>query len=342
MQTMTNPSCGRACAALVFLSVVVSGSADDARPEFQSSRLSVGLAPATPAFAFFAVDSLGRGERLENVILNRKLGEGNSTLEALEQNAFRYTQLADGKPIELWRVKFSEHRIVLRSEFVPHATVPPFVLLIDQKKNHATLLGHLVPGEMKVRTPAVLHLPDQGTFRITANHTNAALDYDARRRQPENFVRVEFPPATKEQGMVEYTQNVTLIHPELPGLADNPLYDGYRRSFLNLIQLHPRLRTLANNSSSDVCGFCLWQYAELAVQESAAAKAERIVKGELTKRKWDEKTLAARRKGDARKVVAQRLRRETTVTLAWIADRLQMGTQTHLAHLLYWSKRDEK
>jgi hypothetical protein len=80
-----------------------------------------------------------------------------------------------------------------------------------------------------------------------------------------------------------------------------------------------------------------------AVQESAEAKAEGIVKGELTQRKWDEKTLAARRKGDAVKVaIAQRLRRETTVTLEWIAKRLRMGAKTHLAHLLYWSKRDEK
>jgi len=85
-----------------------------------------------------------------------------------------------------------------------------------------------------------------------------------------------------------------------------------------------------------------WHYGE-AIQESAAAKAERIVKEELTRRKWDEKTLVARRKGDTGKVViAQRLRRETTVTLAWIAERLQMGTRTHLAHLLYWKKRDEE
>jgi hypothetical protein len=52
--------------------------------------------------------------------------------------------------------------------------------------------------------------------------------------------------------------------------------------------------------------------------------------------------LAERRKGDSVKVaLAQRLRRETTVTLAWIAARLQMGTKTH-AHLLYWSRRGEK
>jgi Transposase IS200 like len=85
-----------------------------------------------------------------------------------------------------------------------------------------------------------------------------------------------------------------------------------------------------------------WHYGE-AVQEAAEAKAERIVKAELAKRKWDEQVLAGRRKGDPVKVaMAQRLRRETTVPLAWIADWLQRGAKTHLAHLLYWSKRDEK
>ncbi len=85
-----------------------------------------------------------------------------------------------------------------------------------------------------------------------------------------------------------------------------------------------------------------WHYGE-ALQESAQARAERIVKEELSRRKWVEKTLAGRRKGDSEKLaIAERLRRETTVTLGWIAERLQMGTPTHLAHLLYWKRREEK
>jgi REP element-mobilizing transposase RayT len=83
-------------------------------------------------------------------------------------------------------------------------------------------------------------------------------------------------------------------------------------------------------------------YGEL-VQESASAKAERIVQEELKRRRWDDTTLSARLKGDAGKIaIAQRLQRETTVTQAWMAARLQMGTRTHLAHLLYWKRRGEK
>jgi hypothetical protein len=36
------------------------------------------------------------------------------------------------------------------------------------------------------------------------------------------------------------------------------------------------------------------------------------------------------------------LRRETTMTLGWIAQALHMGTKTHLAHLLYWQGKEKK
>jgi REP element-mobilizing transposase RayT len=85
----------------------------------------------------------------------------------------------------------------------------------------------------------------------------------------------------------------------------------------------------------------VWHYGE-ELRESAEAKAERIVAEELKRRKWDASTLAQRRKGDAGKLaIARRLRVETTMTLSWIADRLGMGTKTHLAHLFYWERRQK-
>jgi hypothetical protein len=249
------------------LATVTRIEAENVSPDYTSSFLSIGLAPTTPAFSGFAVDSLGRGERLENVILDNKLTTGSNHLEAIGPDSFRYTQpLADGTLAEVWRITFSTNRITLHSNFIPGTEVPSFLLLIDQKKNHATLLGRLVSGKLKVSVPCVLHLPDHGTFRISSSAAETAVAYDARRRQPENYVRIAFPPATQAQGTVDYSLEAALIYPNLPGLADNPLYDGYRRNFLNLIQLHPRLRTLANNSSSDACGFCFWEYAELAAQ----------------------------------------------------------------------------
>ena len=49
-----------------------------------------------------------------------------------------------------------------------------------------------------------------------------------------------------------------------------------------------------------------------------------------------EADLGARRKGDPDKVrLAQRLREETLVTLAWIAGRLQTGSVAYLNNRLY-------
>jgi putative transposase len=84
-----------------------------------------------------------------------------------------------------------------------------------------------------------------------------------------------------------------------------------------------------------------WHYGE-ELRESAETKAERIMTEELKRRRWDASTLGQRPKGDAGKLaIARRLRQETTMTLSWIAARLKMGTKTHLAHLLYWERREK-
>jgi hypothetical protein len=40
--------------------------------------------------------------------------------------------------------------------------------------------------------------------------------------------------------------------------------------------------------------------------------------------------------------IALQLHRETTMTPSWIAERLRMATNTHLAHLLYWQGRKSR
>jgi hypothetical protein len=50
---------------------------------------------------------------------------------------------------------------------------------------------------------------------------------------------------------------------------------------------------------------------------------------------WGEQNLHGRRKSDPQKVrIAARLRRETTLTLEWVANRLCLGAPTHAASLL--------
>jgi hypothetical protein len=60
---------------------------------------------------------------------------------------------------------------------------------------------------------------------------------------------------------------------------------------------------------------------------AAETKAERIVAEELKRAGWTAGDLEGHPKGDPVKLaLATRLRRETTLSLKWIANRLQLGT----------------
>jgi putative transposase len=81
-------------------------------------------------------------------------------------------------------------------------------------------------------------------------------------------------------------------------------------------------------------------------EERAATEkeqAEAIVAQGMKRLGWKEADLVTARKGHPAKVkLARQLRQETTVTIKWIAARLQMGHWTHVNHLLYWHQRPAK
>jgi hypothetical protein len=70
-------------------------------------------------------------------------------------------------------------------------------------------------------------------------------------------------------------------------------------------------------------------------RQTSQMQAERLLTEELKRRKWEEKELKQRSKTDPEKIkMARRLRRETVMTLKWIADRLRMGSVSTLAQSL--------
>jgi len=70
-------------------------------------------------------------------------------------------------------------------------------------------------------------------------------------------------------------------------------------------------------------------------QEAAEVKAKRILEEELRLLGWSEGELRQRRKGDGQKIrIARRIRKETTMSLRWIASSLAMGTWTYVANRL--------
>jgi glycogen debranching enzyme len=92
---------------------------------------------------------------------------------------------------------------------------------------------------------------------------------------------------------VTYTLAVVAIHPPLAGLEQDVRFDGFRRSFLNIFQINPRLHSLANNASSDTCGLCFFEYSEVALHAPPLAEGltcldllrlslDRVLDGALT------------------------------------------------------------
>ena len=70
-------------------------------------------------------------------------------------------------------------------------------------------------------------------------------------------------------------------------------------------------------------------------RDAMELRARQIIAEELCKIGWDAGRVQSERKGHADKVaIARKLRRETTVTLQWIAVQLHMGVWTYVSNLL--------
>lgn len=201
---------------------------------FQSRYLKLECASSQPAFQFFSVDSLGKSK----LKVNLTRASTAAPLEARRVGAA--VEYGDAKA-PAWRIEFGERRIKLQSNYSASAPAAPFGLEFDLKLSHVTLLGHMNE-DGSVRLPALMHLPDYGTFRIAATGARAAaLPYDASRAKGDNWVRVSFPPATAASPRIEYTWDVVTIYPGPVSIANDPRFDGYRRNFLTIFQLNPRV-----------------------------------------------------------------------------------------------------
>lgn len=236
--------------------------------------MRVELAANQPAFVALAVDSLGKKKLSANPL---RPPVATATKYDVTRVGRKFEYRRTGAPSSAppaWAFEFSARHIYLHSYYSREDPAPPLVLNFNTNIDAATLLG-LMNDDGTVRLPALLHMPDYGTFRITSRRDNGlALGYDAlryREWQP-NYVKVTFPAASPAIPRVNYTLEVVDIYPPVPGIAGDPRFDGFRRNWLNIFQLSPRYGTLANNAASDICAFTVFEYAEVALHTPPLAK----------------------------------------------------------------------
>jgi hypothetical protein len=242
--------------------------------QYRSAFMRAEVAPDQPALVALAVDSLGKNKLSVNPLRPPAKSERTYELRRVG-NAFEY-RASGGSPAAppVWIFEFSPRQIRLRSHFAEGSPPPPLALGFNSRINHATLLG-LINADGNVRLPALLHLPDLGTVRIVCTpRAGPALGYDALRfRGPHDellgnndYVKVTFPAASSTTPQIDYTLDVVEIHPDYQDLAHDLRFDGFRRNWLNIFQLNPRLRVLANHAASDPCAFTLFEYSSMAVR----------------------------------------------------------------------------
>jgi hypothetical protein len=255
---------------VLFLLTLGMANEPVAAPQFQSSFLRVELAPNQPAFTVLAVDSLGKKKLTRNP-LRTPAAPGKSYEVRNSGTRFEYRLAGSPGSAPVWSFEFSDRQVKLRSSYSPGNSAPPISLDINPHVSRGTLLG-LFNDDGTIRLPAVLHLPNLGTFRITATQGKGlALGYDALRHKDKkvrinDFVKVSIPGASAVNPQVAYTLDVVSIWPGPPQLANDPRFDGYRRDWLDMFQLAPRFRALANHAASDVVPFTTFEYSAMAVR----------------------------------------------------------------------------
>lgn len=235
---------------------------------FQSPFMKAGMQKDYPQLTSLWIDSLGKNKAAVNPLLSGNNMNAKYKSKASAKSISYWIEGQEKNDLPAWKFIFSDKNIQIISEKNNHAE--PFNITVNQELNHATVLG-IMKERSKVSLPCLIHMPDMGTFRVTSNVPDAELLADSRRVSTEvknivehSFVSISFPAASNKHAQIIYQLEIVSIHPEIAGINNNPLYDGFRRNFINIFQVNPRLRVLANNSSSDPCAFTLYMSAQLA------------------------------------------------------------------------------
>ena len=221
-----------------------------------------------PGFEGLSVDSLGK-ERFPLVPMGAPSETWRPVQATRRGDWVEYRgQGADPSEPPCWAIEIKTKEILFESHWSADDPPEPLLLDADTSVSHVTLLG-LMATNGSIRLPAIMHFPDQGSFRISANLDRAgSLDYSATRKN----VKITFPAATREHPALTYHLKVVAIHPKIPGIAADTRFDGFRRNWLNIFQVNPQRRMLANNAGSDTCGFCFYEYGDIAEQTPPLAK----------------------------------------------------------------------
>jgi hypothetical protein len=245
------------------LAAEIASGADPAF-HFLSGSLDLQVSATAPEFLSLNIDGLGKARRGANIV-TPKSGDGGSKSSTSMSGGVRRIEyrstLASDDSAPTWTFEFSESKMVLTSQWSADFASAPLILPFNLNQVHSTVLG-LFRRDGLLSVPALLHFPGQGSMRLTSSVPEVGLTYSSDR--PTQSAALSLPGATFEHKRIVYTFEVTALHPDVPGIAGDPRFDAFRRNWLNALQLNPELQALANNTASDSCAFCYYEFADIA------------------------------------------------------------------------------
>jgi hypothetical protein len=231
---------------------------------FESAYIKFKLLKDKPQFALFSTDSLGGHRFSTDPLLEPTENPGVNYESRIEKEGISYF-LKDHPLHPVWEIKAHEKLITFDTLWEQGQEETPFVMTFSQKANHCTVLGAM-SGDKKMKFPCLLHFPGMGTFRLYCSDPGISLFYDADRNLKVPFVKITLPAASKDHPDISYRFESVAVYPAVNTIENDTRFDGLRRNYLNIFQVNPRIRALANNSASDACAFTLFLYAEMARQ----------------------------------------------------------------------------
>lgn len=236
----------------------------DVALHFVSDSMELQLSDIAPEFLSLNIDGLGKGKRGANIVVTNGTASGfkasTSVSGGVRRVEYRSAAASKNSPAA-WTIEFTNSRIDLTSEWSANAESVPMAFHFNLEQVHSTVLGVFRKDKL-LAIPALMHFPGQGSLRLTANVGEIGLTYHS--VHGKAIASLSLPGATSENQRVVFTLEVTTIYPKVPGIDGNMGFDAFRRNWLDTLQLNPEYPALANNTASDTCAFCYYEYADIA------------------------------------------------------------------------------
>ncbi len=269
----------------------VTGTITKTEIFFASPWLKVAFPLDRPGISFFDVDESGNGNLDRNLLKSpsgadmvanswsEKHSSADSSFRLVQKGSVvQYLDVSLGN-LEKDDLTFTIEPKSIRIVIVRQ--VPNGYLALNSSPLRMLFNAAVTPpgpmGKLKalgvLEFPFLLHFPDHGSLLINAHGGNPFMRFTGDRNAREEEFALQTASrdntdATVSEEKGDHTTTLDLeidnVYPDKTIVDSNPDFAGLKRGWLNIFQFRPDVGILSNNSISDNCLFCMYEYADQA------------------------------------------------------------------------------